>query len=199
MTRNDETSRKIGRICKFGQNRAYILMAIARDRENPGLEDEPKARRIITSKDDIDAQLSELRRIFMRDDYEYRLYLTVNARDTIKTYFNFMEVMQSWMKDKFYGQEGVDSKFASVNSEWKSELHRPRNKDDSKFVFDYDESDAVGDFREALVSQGACVRQTFESPNGYHIITDAFNYTEFEYEADYEVKTDGMVFVGWIY
>lgn len=37
-----------------------------------------------------------------------------------------------------------------------------------------------------------------ETPNGYHIVTEPFNYNDLETDVEYELKTDGMLFVEYL-
>lgn len=37
-----------------------------------------------------------------------------------------------------------------------------------------------------------------ETPNGYHIVTEPFNYNELETDVEYELKTDGLLFVEYL-
>jgi len=37
-----------------------------------------------------------------------------------------------------------------------------------------------------------------ETPNGYHLVTEPFDYTELATDVTYELKTDGMLFLSYV-
>lgn len=194
-----DRTRFIHEWCEFGDFRAYILMIIARRKFNEDLthNSEIVHRRVITTKQDIGRCYRDLLALTDRYDNHFRLYLTVNARDTLDGYFNFRVDMDKWIRDHTYGDENAEPKFARVGSRWKSALHRPESKADSYFLFDLDDVKDVefGRFCSELENQ-TDIQTTRQTPNGYHVICDPFNYTEWEPPVAYDdLDTDGQVFI----
>ena len=195
--------------CEFGEHRVYLLMAIARTRENPHLSSNSEVvfREVIKHGQDIDRKLRKLSCVAekYRDDdgdpLTFRLYLSVNARNTLTAYFNFQDKLNGWAKDMIYGDEAVDRKLKRVDQYWKSELQRDKAKDDSRFLIDVDTKDIdTGDLKQRL-SIYTDVLKLRETPNGYHLITEPFNYTEMDYlqeHDDIEVETDRMIFLEYL-
>ena len=192
--------------CEFGEHRVYLLMAIARTRENPQLTSNSEVvfREVLKTEKDVRRKYNKLActvekyRDDDRNPLTFRLYLTVNARNTQKAYFNFLDRMNSWAQDMVRGDEAVDQKLKRIDQYWKSELQRDSSKDDSRFLIDVDTKDIdAGDLKHRL-STYTEVLQLRETPNGYHLITEPFRYPDMAYLQDHddiEVETDRMLFI----
>ena len=186
--------------CEFGKNRVYLFTAVARTKENPELTSSTEVvfREVITSKQNIRRKYEKLRSaadqypIDVDDRLTFRLYITVNPRNTLDAYFNFRQRMNSWVKDQINGDEAAMEKFKQVDRYWKSELQKPEAREKTLFLFDLDDvnEDSFNGMRSSLVEHAPiCTWQ--ETPNGYHIITEPFNYNELESEVEYEVNNPG--------
>lgn len=179
-------------------------MAIARKKENPSItsSSEPVFREVIKDEKDIRRKVEKLESTITNyrsdsgDQLNFRLYINANARNTVKAYFNFRERMNGWVRDRMYGQDSTARKFKRVDSHWKSELQKPESRDETRFVFDLDDvtEDEVNDLLQQLLDYVEDVKE-IETPNGYHVVTEPFNYNELETDVEYELKTDGMVFL----
>jgi hypothetical protein len=188
---------RVSNWCEFGERRAYILMAIARHAHNEELthNSEIVYRRVIQSKDEIERNVNDLLALIEQHDYVFRLYLTVNARDTTKGYFNFRDTLNQWSQDMINGDDHVNEKLGRVDSYWKSELHKPESKADSYFLFDLDnvEPYEVTRFTTDMPAKKA---RHVETPNGYHVISEPFNYTEWVPPVKWDdMDTDGQMFI----
>jgi len=185
--------------CDFSGDRAYILMAIARRKFNRDVTNAEEVihRRVLTDGEDVDVCVRELLGMMSVHDLHFRIYLTVNAHDTVSAYHSFMQEAIGWSEELYNGHEGVHTQMGRVSSEWKSVLHKPRHRVEQLFQFDYD--DVTRDEIKTVVGElnGLTeVRRVRETPNGYHVITEPFNYTEWESPVEYdELDTDGMIFV----
>lgn len=185
--------------CEFGEHRAYILMAIARRKHNEELthNSEVVYREVLRDEQDIQRKYDDLCALIGNHDYTFRIYLTVNARNTLDGYFNFQEEMNGWSRDLIRGDEHAAAKMGEVGSRWISALHRPAAKDDSYFQFDVDGVSVEGmrKFVESLEDETE-VLMGRETPNGYHILTEPFNYPNWEPPVVYDdLDTDGQLFI----
>lgn len=199
---------------EFGEDRVYFLLGLARPKENEELTDnsKPCIRLVVKDKEDFERKLERLRHATQRHDYEFRAYIGINARNTVKTYFNLRQRMDSWTKKVFMGSKDQDSMdhFKRIDKRWKSELQRSKNKDETYFIFDVDEEDKRPReiMEKAIREADGEIVMTRETPNGWHIITEPFDYTtvsmpeegrgKIENAIDYEVLTDGMLFLEMI-
>lgn len=161
-------------------------------------------RRVTTSAEETERALEELTAIAESYDYNFRLYATVNARSIENAYFDFADDVMSWGLLMARGDDDITNKMGRVDHEWQSTLHKPRNAADSYFQFDLDNisADELRDFNNSLPRQDggapgdlteSVLEQAFETPNGYHVLTQPFNYTEWESPVEYDsLDTDGM-------
>lgn len=190
--------------CKFGDEQGYILLAKARKQHNEGFSnsDEITRRRMITSTDEISTHYKELRAIAeTHPGLTFRMYLTINPRDLITAYFNLRDRVNDWSRSLYEQDTGIRTKFGRIGSEWKSCAHRPEAKADSLFLFDLDGTtrQEVAQFTSELqdaIREGAEIKAVIETPNGYHIISDPFNHTNFNPTIEYdELKQDAQLFI----
>ncbi len=187
--------------CEFGEDRVYVLLAIARSKENEhhGSNTEPAMREIVEDEEDLKLKMEKLDHAARSSDSDFRLYLSANARDSMKAFFQVRSEMDDWLQMCLKGNEGIRKKFKHVDSEFKSVLQKKECKEESNFIFDLDEAseDEMKELKKD-VEEFTEVRMVQETPNGFHIIARPFNYNELETEVDYELKKDGMIFVSYI-
>ncbi|WP_135363390.1 hypothetical protein [Halosimplex halophilum] len=187
--------------CEFGGDRVYLLLAIARAKENEGTAGDaaPTLRRVVEEAADLARTAAELEHAADRFDERFRLYLTANARDALKATFELRRSMDDWLEGRIHGDEGVRPKFRRVDREFLSTLQSDACRDGTNFVFDLDDATAAD--RDALVDDlrgHTGVALARETPNGFHVVTDPFDYTDFTTGVDYELKTDGLIFVSYL-
>jgi hypothetical protein len=187
-------------LCTFGEDRVYLLMAIARRKENPHLSeaDQIVFREVLKGPADLDRKRRKLAAVAGDHDERFRLYVTVNARNVMDAYFRFRSTTDGWLEDRFRGDEAAPPKFKRVDGHWYSELQRPHSRDETRFLWDLDDVTAADRdaFRAALPVDPVLVRET---PNGYHLVTETFDYrTDLDTEIPHELKTDDMVFLEFL-
>ncbi|WP_284008952.1 hypothetical protein [Haloarcula pelagica] len=186
--------------CEFGEDRVYLLLAIARAKENEGAShDVPTIRNVVEDAAGLERAVAELDHATRRFDARFRLYLTANARDALAATFVLRRRMDDWLEGRIHGDDGISAKFKRVDSEFKSVLQSDRCADDSNFVFDLDDAGAAdaGQLQADLAAH-TTVRMVRGTPNGYHLVTAPFNYTELSTDVAYEHKTDGLVFCSYL-
>ncbi|MFC6755463.1 MULTISPECIES: hypothetical protein [Haloarcula] len=187
--------------CEFGPDRVYLLVAIARAKENPETDerDRPTIREVVTDTGDLPETVAQLAHATSRFDATYRLYLTVNARDALTATFDLRRRTDDWLEMRLHGNEEITAKFTRVDSEYKSVLQSDGCADDSYFIFDLDDATrAEADRLESALSTETTVGLVRETPNGYHVVTEPFDYTAFETDVAYELKTDGLLFCSYV-
>jgi hypothetical protein len=183
--------------CDFSDDRAYILMAIARRKFNDDITNSSEVihRRVLSDPDDIGEQVDELFGIADAHGLNFRIYLTVNARSTVQAHYDFTKELADISEQLHNEHEGAYERIDRLSSEWKSVLHAPENKTDQYFLFDYDDI-TVAQMNECVSSlrQETDVLWTKETPNGYHVVTEPFNYPNWVSPVEYdELDTDGMI------
>lgn len=174
-------------------------MAIARRKFNEDLTNSTEVvhRKVITDAEDIDDCVRDLWSFMDGYPHHFRVYLSVNARDVVSAFFTFRSRTETWVDQLVHGNDNMREKMGRVGSEWKSVLHSPESKDDSYFLFDFDNtSEAAATTFQLSLEEETEVHRTIATPNGWHFITDPFNYTTWEPPHEYdELDTDGQVFI----
>lgn len=187
--------------CEFGGHRVYLLLAVARTKErgDAGSDAAPTMHRVVEEPGEFDRLASELAHAVRAYDPRYRLYLTVNARDSLAAFFALRERTDEWLRAALGGDEGVRRKFGRVDREFLSALQSDGSRDDGRFLFDLDDvdPDEATAFREDVADETTVLLDR-ETPNGYHLVTDPFDYTRFESAVPRELKTDGLVFASYL-
>lgn len=188
--------------CSFGDESVYVAMAIARKKDNEQIttNTEPIFREVLKDHEDIDRKLLRLRAQAENytpvegGDLTWRVYITANARNVVDAYYHFKELIGKWARDMYYGDDAALNKLKGVDSEWISELQRPHNRDEELFLHDIDDADreAVEEFCREMPVVAQAIQET---PNGYHVVSEPFNYTEWQHPVPYELKTDGLLHV----
>lgn len=193
--------------CAFDEDRVYLFLAIARSKENPHVDggSEVTFREVVRDEADVRRKCDRLRtltrgyRTESGESLTFRLYVTANARNAVDAFFDFRERTDDWVRDRFKGDEVAPRKFKRVDGYWKSELQKPAARDETRFVFDLDDASAAD--RERIVSalsERTTVATWRETPNGYHVVAEPFNYNDLHVDVDYELKTDALLYVTYL-
>jgi hypothetical protein len=187
--------------CEFGEDRVYLLLVIARAKENEETShnDVPTIRTVVEDAAGLERAIEELDHATRRFDERFRLYLTANARDALAATFVLRSRMDDWLEGRIHGDDGISAKFKRVDSEFKSVLQSDRCGTDSNFIFDLDDASATeAEQLQADLAPHTTIEMVRETPNGYHVVTAPFNYTELSTPVEYEHKTDGLVFLSYL-
>jgi len=191
----------------FTDERCYILLAIARSKENDNIQatDQPTIRKIIEDRDELENKIEQLKQATSRFDNEYRLYATINGRNARDALHLLQKESLDWLrKSEKSGQ--TPTKIKRIDHEWKSILQRDECRDEKRFLWDIDDpsEEALKEIRASLSDHRI---MTLQTPNGWHIITDPFNFTAIdEFDPDesefhgYECerKNDSLTFMGFL-
>lgn len=210
----DEARSFIRSYCDFSDKRAYVLMAIARGNdENPHLSnsDEIVFREVVKNEKDIDRKIDKLQNStehYTGDEdreHTFRLYISANARNVVDAYWMLQNEMADWGKQAMNGAEGAITKLNRIDSQWKSIMQKPGSKDETHFVWDFD--DPTIDMADVVshLSMHTNVVACIPTPNGYHVITKPFDESDAKDGASTsftdsleDVKYDGMTFLCYL-
>ncbi len=173
MTNNIEKTKKVDSV--------HMLLAIRRTKENTGQthKDELCFREIVR-----DSEEEALLRIKSRISHMpgvWRIYHTVNSRDTRKA----AKLVQHELLDNFEDQH------YRVDSLYKKMLLQLSCRYTKNFMLDID-SQEPEKYYEAIA--GLTVFKSFSSPNGQHVIVAPFNLVNYKIEGVTVLK-DGYYFV----
>lgn len=188
--------------CKFGNERSYLLLAIPRTKEHQDLKGSKQIvlRRTLESREEIGQTVDRIVGEASNFNEDYRLYVTVNARDTTKAFFELRKEMDEWLEMRLNGNKDVIPKFGRLDKEFLSVLQRDTCRDDTYFLFDLDgiTSREKDRFVEEVKSISDSVVLEQKTPNGFHIVSEPFNYNKLDLGTEYDLKTDGLLFLSFI-
>lgn len=183
---------------------AYILWVIARRKYNDDITNSTEIihRRVLTDEDDIEYNYNHLKYFAESSEHHFRMYVTVNKRDVLKGFWHMQSKMLDLSKQITTDVEGAYPAIGRLGSMWKSVLHSPKSREEKMFLFDIDEVDSGITVTEedayrftAALAKYTEVLWLNQTPNGYHVITQPFNYNDFEAPFEYSFATDGATFI----
>jgi len=200
----EDTIEYLKEYCTFGDNRTYIVVLIARQKENEAINhgQEPVFREILTDTDTIRRRMNRLEAIFQHYTAEedvpltFRLYVTANARDVQKSFFEFQKQLSEYNRELMNEGGGIRDRIKRLDSQWKSTLQTAGNKDSNNFVIDCDtkEESQVYELYENLQNV-TTIKDIRETPNGFHFLTDPFGFPQYDWIANEQVNTDDLIYL----
>ena len=163
--------------CQFEQpNHVWVLTGIVRNKDNKITTDWDRwmRRLIIRSQDDIVPCYNDIKAMGNIKGVNYRMYVSLNARDVTKTFFHFQQTLLQTSYDLCRGLEQIQDQIKRMDSIWKTELLQNNNRATKRFLLDVDAVDAllVSDIQTYLesITKVHAVRATLA---GYHIVFEA--------------------------
>ncbi len=200
--------------CEFNSNYdCYILLAVSRKKSTPEITNSQEIifREVIKSEDNINKKYLKVKAMcesYKDEDgksYPFYLYVSLNARDSLKATFELISKINLWIEETM---RGVDRSqfFKKVYGHFYSTLmHKTAKSRHTKyFMFDFDiqDGDALGSFLTVL-KEHTEVNMTVKTRNGYHIKVKPFNAEEIrdvleEQKEVIELKRDANLFVEYI-
>ncbi len=203
---DDEILSFLKQYCKFGPNRLYILLAMARPKENEQIthNNMPIFREIISHEEKIEQKYKKLKTIsnnYIKNNQKlkFRYYISANARDIDKSFYLFQKKLLKMQRDIHNGHTETQHKIKRLDKEWISMLQKSGNKDDNYFIIDIDKLNisilkTIYDELKEETNIIECIR----TPNGFHLITEPFNPNQDILDEDYiEIKKDDLFFLSW--
>ena len=177
MTNNIEKTRKVDSV--------HLLLAIRRSKENEGQthKDELCFREII--RDSEEETLQKIKSRISNLPGTWRIYHTVNARDTRKATKLLMHELLDHFEDQHY----------RVDSLYKKMLLQTACRKTKYFMLDIDNKDMDLAFGLPFGSFIPKAIEIHESPNGWHVVVEPFNLSKFKPTKEVTVIKDGYYFV----
>lgn len=155
-------------------SKVKIMMAIARKKDNDKIntESEQKAIKRIFTDNNRNFVKRELESIIAGfPEYEWRLYETINYRDTEKAWFILQGKIANWQLygDNFGWTEDLHNKWLGV-------LMKPESRGSKAiFLLDVDDKSIITEFREFLKINVIPIIDEYPTLNGHHFLVDAFD------------------------
>lgn len=192
--------------CTFDNPREiWILKGISRNKDNSNPDSERFMRRLIlTSLSDIESCYEDIRKMGNKLGTTYRMYVSLNSRDSVKGFFNFQKNLLDISYDVSRNLSDAIELTKKINSKWKTELEQKRNRGTKRLLLDIDESDVnrvaeILSYIGKMEEEGKTKLYTFKrTVSGYAVVIDACDVRQFEKKfKDYQVdiQRDSMLFV----
>lgn len=191
----------------------YVLLAVSRKKDTPEITNSREIvfREVIKSEENLKKKYLKVKAMCesYRDEngkqFPFYLYVSLNARDSLKATFALMGKINLWMEETM---RGVDRSqfFKKVYGHFYSTLmHKTsKSKHTKYFMFDFDtkEQSKLVDFMD-LLADHTNVKAVYETKNGYHIKVKPFNAIPIQKYLDdkkdiIELKRDANIFVEYI-
>lgn len=185
----------------------YVLLAVSRKKDTPEITNSQEIvfREVIKSEKDIAKKYLKVKTMCQtyQDEegkkYPFYIYVSLNARDSLKATFELMKKINLWTEEAL---RGVDRSqfFKKVYGHFYSTLmyRTCKSKHTKYFMFDLDDKSIIENVLEEIGENVVMVKET---RNGYHIKTKAFDtrsIMELFKDSELEIKRDGQLFVEYI-
>jgi len=193
--------------CDFSNpNWVWMLKGISRNKDNDsGVKF--MRRLVLSSPEDLITCRKDIHQTANDQDTRYRLYISLNARDAVKTLFEFQKKMIDIGQGLAKGLNDYVALSKKVGSLWKTELEQRTNRGTKRFLLDVDNEPEeikplalVAYLNQEVKTKVHCMRKTV---SGWAITFDACDtrgfmeyYKEIGLVADKNtLQRDSMVFV----
>lgn len=193
MTRTIE---EIKEIFKDFSDGIRIVMLVHRNKEG-GVGrriQRTRLRKIITtnSEEFFDA-IEHLQDIVAKDERTLRIYSTVNSRNIQKAIHKFK---QEQLDNDYSNEQNKEHFYVDIKNSWISCLTKNSCKAQSNFLFDLDGCDdhSLITITKQIEKQTK-ILLTYKTKNGYHLITEPFNYTKLACLDQVDIHSDGLLLI----
>jgi hypothetical protein len=186
-------------ILSFGDEQVHVLLAITRNKENDDVTANSRSihRNVVRREDELEDSIEHLRKICETEKKKFRLYISTNSRDVKKAAYILRKKINEVSVQHANGNESAVRFFKKLDSEYRSILQLEECRATRKFLFDLDNT-SDSDVQEFVSRIEMEPELTLETPNGHHVVTEPFHFTEDFDSIEIEKKTDGMLFIGYI-
>lgn len=196
----------------------YVLLAVSRKKDTPSITNSQEIifREVIKNENDIIRKYNKIKAqiVNYKDEndksYPFYLYVSLNARDSLKATFLLQSKINNWIQQTINGVD-MSKMFKKVYGHFYSTLMMKESRTSSQkyFMVDFDSNNVNSYlyFKEELRRHTDIILETI-TRNGYHIKVKPFDLrllqdVNFEEEynierPDFEVKRDANFFVEYI-
>lgn len=198
---------KINDYCDFKKDETYILLFIARKKENTTQLESEKLRRLkrytINSYEDIEFALNDFALSAGENPTtQYRVYVSVNPRSLVKGMREFQKRIIDIQFDIINGNEEAYTSLYKLGSEWKSTLAKKSCRARKRFMFDIDlphDSKFYSDIAKKFKSDVDNVSKVHyfgHSKSGFALVCDPFDIRQIDIPEGIEMKPDAYLYIG---
>ena len=191
--------------CDFSNpENVWIMTGMIRNKDNQINQIKFLKRFIIKEESDLQYCRNEIHRVAININTYYRLYISLNARNVVNSFFNFQKRLLDLNIGLAKGYEDALNLSKKVSSLWKTELEQIRNRGTKRILLDIDDCQdsniiyGIVDYIEDNCHTTLhCVHQTV---TGYSIVFDACDVRGLlkmckEENIKADIQRDSLVFV----
>jgi hypothetical protein len=189
----------------FSNHNIYFLFGLARVKNNNDITKHSREffREPIRSLESYKIKLDEMKVKCELTKHKMYMYVSVNARSTVKGYVNFKNTITEYESQALFGKEDFKDPLTRIDKLWYSCMMKPNARATKYFLLDIDTKDrdiiedaiaTVSDY--TIKDVGTELKLVQETRNGYHVITTPFDVRILEGFEEIEVKKDGLLYLG---
>lgn len=192
------TLEEIKEIFKDYSDGLRIIMLVHRNKEG-GIgrkAQKTNLKKIITqNSEEFWEAIAYMRKLKEGDLRPLRIYSTVNSRNLQRTIHNFKRDM---LENDYSKVLNKDFFYIDIKNRFISALMKKACKSQSNFLFDLDECDdhSFHSIHNQIERQTK-IQTYYQTKNGYHIITDPFNYNKLECLDQVDIHPDGLLLIDY--
>lgn len=180
----------------------WIITGLSRNKDNSDGSHKFLRRMTVANHQDIDDVYTELHRLCYWDNTTYRMYVSLNARNSTKAFFNYQKKLMDVAVGLAQGREDSFNLSKKAGSLWKTELAQTQNRATKRVLLDVDTMDTrkIQLVKAQLLADRAVFRADHQTPNGHVFVVDAYDtrglidFAKRE-EILLDLQRDSMVFV----
>lgn len=172
-----------------------VLLLLQRHKEG-GQTHNSKLHKIVTrnEKDFLDA-LIEMEKRMNESDEVLRIYSSLNLRDFEKAIRQFKTEQ---LDADYFHEEQKQNFYLDAKNRFIGALMQPQQRASNLFMFDIDDEegrDVMGETLQVIPDEH--IIKQYKTKNGWHIITNPFNYTTINLPKGCEFKKDGLLLLDY--
>lgn len=171
------------------------LFLLQRHKEGGETNNTKLTKRVTRNPEQYYEALLSLISLKMDSELPLRIYACVNERDFNKAIRKFK---YEQLDADYYDQEQKENFYLDVKNRFIGCLMQPTQKAESFFLFDVDNDegrDVAGEFLKVIDNDLIVFR--YPTKNGWHFITEPFNYTKIELPQSVELKKDALLLLDY--
>lgn len=168
-----------------------ILMLTQRKKEGgtKGNPDRHARKRLVVGEEQFYKELTYMLKNRKQDE---RVYCSVNARNMDKGIRNFKQLL---LDNDYQNQESHHSFYIDIHNRWISAIAKKSTRATNFFLIDIDTDEGMN-FQSTLKSlkskEEIVIIDTYQTKNGYHIITSPYQYPKITPDLKEKINTDGL-------
>ena len=181
-----------------------MIFAIARSKNNDGITAKQQVviREQVRSVGAFPDKIAKIKSAAQLRDLKFYIYVSVNARSTLKGYINFKNKLNEYESQAMFGKEDYKYQLSRLHKVWYSALMQPNARATKYFLIDVDTkemstvAEVIGKVeRYKINNYNVEVKHVTPSRNGFHIVTSAFDSRILEGIPDVSIQKDGLLYL----